>query len=60
MEKDSKLPFLDILVKRNDKKVQFSISRKATNTNHFIASDSFHCGEHKKSAFNSMAHRLYN
>jgi hypothetical protein len=58
MEEDSQLPFLDVLVMRNEDKINLKIYRKPTSTNRFISSKSFHSFQHKNAAFNSMAHRL--
>jgi hypothetical protein len=58
-EKDSSLPFLDLLVKRVERRVKFAIYRKPTSTDLFIGADSHHCKSHKIAAFHSMYHRLF-
>lgn len=61
VEHNGTLPFLDILVKRNNiNKLLFSVYRKPTHTQRFITSDSNHCRKHKEASFNSMVHRLVN
>ena len=60
METDSHLPFLDVKVIRMNNHLEFGIYRKSTNTMRFITADSHHNGSHKKAAFHSLAHRLYN
>jgi Reverse transcriptase (RNA-dependent DNA polymerase) len=59
-ESNNQLPFLDVLVKRNEKQINFSIYRKPTNTEKYIAADSFHPTQHKHAAFHSMAFRMCN
>jgi len=60
VELDSKLPFLDILVSRNNGSLDFDIYRKPTQVDRFIDNSSFHPKEHKLAAFNSMIHRMLN
>lgn len=60
-EVDGKLPFLDLLISRNDDDMlKFGIYRKPTSTDRYITADSNHYGTQKKAAFHSMAHRLHN
>lgn len=60
-EVNRSIPFLDLRITRTeDNKLSFSIYRKPTHTDRFITAESYHCGSHKKAAFHSMAHRLYN
>lgn len=58
VEEAGRLPFLDLLVKRDGCKLEFEIYRKPTNTQRFIPNCSNHPTQHKLAAFNSMAHRL--
>jgi hypothetical protein len=60
LEVNNQLPFLDVLVKRQEKRISFSIYRKPTNTEKYIAADSFHPTQHKHAAFHSMAFRMCN
>jgi hypothetical protein len=57
-ELNNQLPFLDILVKRENGNLGFSIYRKPTSTQLFIKNDSNHSKQHKMAAFNSMFNRL--
>jgi len=60
-ENEGEIAFLDVLVSRkNILELKFSIYRKPTHTDRFITSDSFHCEQHKRATFNSMAFRLFN
>jgi hypothetical protein len=58
IEQDNQLPFLDILVKKEEGNLSFSIYRKPTSTQLFIQNDSSHSKQHKMAAFNSMFNRL--
>lgn len=60
IEKDCKLPFLDVNVFRGKNALSFSVYRKPTHTDRYITEDSHHSPAHKRAAFNSMAHRLVN
>lgn len=60
VENDNKLPFLDTLVIKKDKKIEFDIYRKPTHTNRYITNDSFHPPEQKRAAFHGMIYRLLN
>lgn len=60
VENDKKISFLDVLILRNNEKLEFDIYRKPTHTNRFITQDSHHPPEQKRSAFNSMIYRLLN
>lgn len=55
---DGKLPFMDLLLIRNEKKILLEIYRKPTNTNLLIKENSFHSIHHKHASLHSMAHRL--
>jgi len=58
IEKDGKLPFLDVEVRRDGAAgLLFKIFRKPTNTQRFIINESHHSMQHKMAAFNSMLHR---
>lgn len=59
-EEEGKLPFLDILVKRNGQRLGFEVYRKPTSTQRFIVSRSNHAFQHKMAAFRTMIHRMYN
>ena len=52
------LPFLDVLVKQADNKLQFSVYRKPTTTMRYITNDSFCSYQNKVAAFHSMVYRL--
>ncbi|SRR6266436_778540 len=58
IEVGSKLPFLDMLICRENGSLSFDIYRKPTNVNRFIDNSSFHPKQHKIAAFNSMIHRM--
>ena len=53
-EKDSKLPFIDVLIYRVDKHFKFIIYRKPTNNDSYIHYYSSHPLNVKKSVFSSM------
>ena len=55
IEKDGKLPFLDIMVDRN---LSFGIYRKPTHTQRIIPSTSNHNFQQKMAPLHSMIHRL--
>lgn len=58
IEIDGKMPFLDVeIIRGSDGGLDFKIYRKATSTDSFINTNSFHCHNHKYAAFNSMVHR---
>lgn len=59
-EENGKLPFLDLMIKKENKEFQFAIYRKPTTTFRYIPRDSYHPMKHKMAAFNSMVHRLVN
>lgn len=61
-ESNSKLPFLDVLLTRNENSqlIDFDIYRKPTHTNRFITNDSYHPPSQKRAAFNNMVYRLLN
>lgn len=52
------LNFLDLTIKKKDNKLQFSIYRKPTTTDHTIHATSYHSQSVKMSAYNSLVHRL--
>lgn len=61
LEKEGKLPFLDIMVTRkmeNEENLEFEIYRKPTNTKRVIPSSSNHSYQHKMAAFHHMIHRM--
>ena len=57
-EVDRKLPFLDILITREEGKLRFSIFRKPTDSPLFISATSFHSMQHKHASLNFLIHRL--
>lgn len=60
IEEEGRIPFLDLLIKRQEGSLAFEVHRKATHTQRVIPRDSNHHAQHKMSAFNSMIHRLIN
>lgn len=60
IEKENKdrLPFLDVLVIRNNNNLEIDIFRKDTNVNKFITADSNHSFQQKMASFNFLIHRL--
>lgn len=60
VEDEGKLPFLDLIIKRNGSSLGFEIYRKPTHTQRFIPKSSNHPIQHKMAAFSSMIHRLLN
>ena len=59
MEQNNCLPFLDLLLIRNNKgMIELNIHRKPTHTQRFISADSNHHPAHKFAAFDAMIHRL--
>jgi len=59
-EVEDKLPFLDLLTKREGEKIKFEIIRQKTHTYRFIPKNSNHSWQHKMAAWNSMVYRLFN
>jgi hypothetical protein len=59
-ENNGRLPFLDVMVERQNNHLSFDVYRKPTSTDRYITADSFHPQSHKDAAFHSMAHRLCN
>lgn len=53
-EVDGSLPFLDLLIHRNDRNLSFSIYRKPTNILSYIHKFSYHLDRTKLSVFSSM------
>jgi hypothetical protein len=60
VEENEYISYLDLMVSKNNKKLEFNIYRKETNTNLLIRNDSYHHPSHKAAAFHSMFHRLFN
>lgn len=58
VEKEGRLPFLDILLVRTQRTLELEIYRKTTNTNRVIPNTSQHSYPHKMAAFNHMIHRM--
>jgi hypothetical protein len=59
-ESDGQLPFLDVMVNRQNGALSFDVYRKPKSTKRYITADSFHPQSHKNAAFHSMAHGLCN
>lgn len=60
MEDEGRIPFLDLLIKRQAGRFAFEVYRKATHTQRVIPKNSNHSVQQKMSAFNSMIQRLIN
>lgn len=58
MEHDNKLPFLDVLLIRQDDHIEFDIYRKPTNNMQSIHESSNHHPRHKIAGYQSAVHRL--
>lgn len=58
VEENGRIPFLDIMVKRNSGVLEFEIYRKPTSTQRFITNSSNHSTQHKMAAFRTMVHRM--
>ena len=58
-EANGKLPFLDIMLIRAGRKLEFDIYRKPTQVPLYIPKSSNHPQQHKQAAFHSMVHRLF-
>jgi hypothetical protein len=52
-EQSGQLPFLDVIVKRQDNQLIFDVYRKPTSTKRYITTDSFHHQSQKNAAFHS-------
>ncbi|XP_075923264.1 uncharacterized protein LOC142924610 [Petromyzon marinus] len=58
VEKDGKLPFLDVLIKRrHDGSMSHSVYRKATHTDAYLKPDSHHHPSQKNSLIKTLYHR---
>lgn len=53
-ERDNILPFLDLMLTRNNEKIEISVYRKPTNTHRYIPANSHTSYQHKLAAFNSI------
>ena len=58
IEKNGQLPFLDLLVSRNGKKLSFEIFRKPTHVDSYIHFNSYNPTNHKYAVFNSLVNRM--
>jgi len=58
VEEDDQIAFLDLIVKKNNGKLEFDIYRKPTTTMRYTTNDSFTSKAVKMSAFHSMVHCL--
>ena len=59
IENDSSLPFLDVLIIRNNRNFKYSIYRKTTNVSAYVHFYSSHSDKVKQSVFSSMFLRAY-
>lgn len=57
-EENRRLPFLDLMLTRNNNRIDISVYRKPTSTDRYITYNSFTSYQHKLAAFNSMTYRL--
>ena len=57
-EKENILPFLDLELKRVNRKIEIGVHHKPTSTQRVITSDSNCAIQHKEAAFHSMCHHL--
>lgn len=60
IENDSSINFLDLKLKRINKKIVFDVFRKETSTIRFLTNDSYNPIQHKHAVFHSLAYRLVN
>ena len=60
MERDGKLPFLDIDISRSESKFATSVYRKPTFTGLFTKFHSFIPNTHKQNLFSCLSHRIFN
>ena len=58
LEYEEKIPFLDLLIYRNNGLIEFDIYRKPQQIQRYIPASSNHPESHKKAAFESMVYRL--
>ena len=58
IEKDGCLPFLDVMVIRQNGSLEFDVYRKPTHTDLYINNKSYNPPPHKLAAFNSMIRRM--
>lgn len=60
VEKDKKLPFLDILIINNEGVIEFDLYKKPTSSNRLLNFKSYHPLHQKVSIINQMLHKIYN
>lgn len=60
VEKEGKLPFLDLLLFREEDKIKVDIFRKPTSTDVYIHQSAFNPTEHKLAVFRYLTNRLIN
>ncbi|XP_062700128.1 uncharacterized protein LOC134284823 [Aedes albopictus] len=58
IEQNNQLPFLDILIVKQESTLSFEIYRKPTHTQRTIPNSSNHSHQHKIASFNHMIHRM--
>ena len=59
-ENNDYLPFLDLKIIKNNKKLEFGIFRKDTHANNYIKANSYNRVTHKHAIINSVAYKLIN
>ncbi|XP_046544265.1 uncharacterized protein LOC124254499 isoform X2 [Haliotis rubra] len=60
LEEDNQLPFLDVLVQRDDKKLNTSVYRKPSHTDQYLHFSSFHPIHVKKGKISTLTRRAKN
>ena len=60
VETQKQLPFLDLKIMRDDKKISFGIHRKPTQSDNYIKCNKFNPRSHQFAVFNSLIHRMVN
>ena len=60
IENNNYLPFLDLKIMKNNKKLEFGIFRKDTHADNYIKSNSYNPVTHEHAIINSLAYRFVN